>query len=776
MLAMLCLAGRAGWAELALEHVSIRQDRYTIPTDQWQWAEAWSEIRQYFPRYFKSAGTLHMFVRNTGSDPIVISTLEFNSQPIADVTVRPDYAGPVIWYRSNPEILQPGEFGMIYVRLREVSDEPVALAIRPDSGQPITAQFNSGHKDTIRLGFVGFSQQIDRIYAYVNNWGQASVSLDKVYLDGRDVTAQSTITNPELADGPALVEIALSDALAAGSFYCLKVVARDGTTAMSQVRARDAKFYLGIVQGQTPVHDYYARFFNTLYRLHGSHPTAPDWWDVENEVAKLGFTITQPAPTEEAAIAGATVPPGRIIYNGHDEPDAHEPSGLEYMLRCGINAMPLVEVPMRFQRRLDPYHDTMSLLDRTYAPMNWLTYGELPDIVMNDCYTPTRWMGYDLQAIPNQVQAVIEATSPRPAHMMLWGCMNTGYPMRRSPTPQENDMSVHYTIGEGAKGLFYFLDWNSYPTVFEGGYYVGAPRTGMLWRQMGRANAEITRLSSLLAIGHPFQIATSDNDMLYARSLLCGQDNFVVVLVNRNHRIHGGDRFTKQPHIFPVEQAAVELAIPSWFDLKTAVQVTYDGCREVELQSASLTRTRRFHVEDLETSMVIVLSQNPNIADQLTVPAEQYQAMLNAEIPTYVTDNAPIPDTQTDSVITIEQAAIEEGSLTLDLDNADTIAFAQAIETVGQLRLEPGEWLGLFTDRDWHGEASIVFAVDSPVPLTQVSARLRSMTPNFAACANNVIGLSLDGTSWREDCSFKMEWNGGFANNEYLNTTIARQR
>ena len=140
MLAILAFSSVATWAEIVLDHASIRQDRYTIPVDQWQWAEAWGEIRQYFPRYYRPAGTVHVFVQNTGSDPVDISNLEFNGQPIADVATRPDYAGPVIWYRSNPATLQPGEFGMVYVRLREVNDEPIEITIRPSTGSPVTAQ------------------------------------------------------------------------------------------------------------------------------------------------------------------------------------------------------------------------------------------------------------------------------------------------------------------------------------------------------------------------------------------------------------------------------------------------------------------------------------------------------------------------------------------------------------------------------------------------------------------------------------------------------------
>ena len=769
----ICLFCTMCSGQLNLEEAFIRQDRYSIPAEHWQWAEGWNEIRQYFPRYFQPSGTLHIFVRNTGVDPIDIRNLGFNGQPIEHVTTRTDYAGPVIWYRSNPEVLRPGEIGMVYVRLRASSHEDITITVAAQSAHAIDAVVSSEDVDRIRFGYVGFNHQISKIYAYVEHWQGDCGELKSVYLDGQDVTSQSEIINACMESGPGLVEIALEEALVSGSFHCLKVVTKDGAAAISQVRARDHKFYLGMVQGQTPLQEYYAKFFNALYRLHGSHPTEPNWWDEDSELARLGFTVIQPGPSGEAILAGATVPVGRIIYtSATDEPDAHEPAGLEYMARCGINAMRRVEPAMRLQRQLDPHHDTMVLVDRTYAPLNWLTYGELPDILMHDCYAPTPWMGYDLQVVPNEVQAVVEAASPRPVHMMLWGTMNTGYRMLRSPTPQENDMSVHYAIGEGAKGIYYFLDWNSYPVVAEGGYFVGAPRTNMLWHQMGRVNAEITRVSSLLSIGHSFQIAASDNDMLHARSLLCGQDNFIIVLVNRNHRIHTNIRYTKPPHIFPVKHATVEIDIPDWFDLQKAVQVKADSCSDVSLEDVSFSSKKRLVVNNLETSMVLVLSQNPNITDQLAVPKQQYQALLGSEVPAYRANNQAISDMHEDNVITLDDATIASQSLTLDLCDSDVLMQAQSIETVGKLHLESGQWLGLFTDEDWHGESAIIFAVESATPLSQVTASLRSKTPNFTACANNVIGLSLDGQKWSQDCSFKMQWNGGYSN-ETLDSVLS---
>ena len=598
------------------------------------------------------------------------------------------------------------------------------------------------------------------MYIYADNLTDSDLLVDGVYLDGVDLTGSSDFINADFEGGTALIETQLDTPLDYGSFHCLRVTTKQGPVAMHQIRARDARFYLGMVGGD--IGRYRVKFFNTIYELHGNHPAEPNWWDPESNVAQWGFRYIRPGTTEAVTKAGATVPPGAIIYTGKDEPDAHEGSTLPYMQRCGVNAMQLVEPPMKLQRRHDPYHDTMILIDRTYAPMNWYTYGELPDILMNDCYAPSQWMGYELTPLyPVTVRTVMHAAAPRPVHMMLWGGMNTGYPMRRASTPEENDMMVHHVIGEGAKGVYYF-QWNCYPQVFEGGYFIGAPRATMQWKNIGRMNAEITRLAPLLSRGYPFQIARSDNDMLQVRSLLCGKDSFVVVCVNTNHRIHANDRYTKQPHIVPVNAAVVSIDLPDWFKAKAAVQVAYDGAKPVELGGKLFSRTRTLHIADLKTSMVVVISSNPDIAQLLTVPEEQYAALLESEKPTYVTASPAIADcSRPDSVINLDELASGALSVTLHLTDSETLARASRITTTGELRLEEGKWLGLFTPRDWHGQAEIVFAVSSATPFAEITATLDSSTPNFAACANNVVGLSIDGIHYVEDCSFRMDWNGG---------------
>lgn len=760
-LLLLCLLGSictTAEAEIVIDQSTIRQDVYPLSEKQWQWGEAWGEQRQYFPRYFKPSATIHLFVHNAGNEEVSIESLEFNGVPIKDVTTRADYAGPVIWYRINPEKLKPGQHGMVYVRLRDLPKSPAKIALKTSQGKRLTVTLKPEDIQQIRLAYVGFSKSIDKLYVYVEKLDESEQSIRSIILDGKDVTGRSLVFNGNFETGLSLIEVSLDTPLSYGNYHSIRVETQQGSVAMHQVRARDNRFLIGMVGGNYKA--YYSKFFNMVYRLHGSFPKKQNWWDENADYAKLGFTILQPAPSDEAIKAGATAPAGRIIYGNVDEPDAHEPAGLEYMLRSGINIMRQVEPVMRRQRSGDLNHETAVMIDRTYAPMNWLNYGEVPDLVFNDIYAPTQWGGYSLEVFGHTMDALRSAVSPRPTHIMLWGGMNTGYPMRRSVTPEENDMSVHYVIGGGAKGLHYFLDWNSFPTKLEGGYFVGAPRTNMLWKGMGRVNAKLTRIGRLLAIGHPIPIVESNSGELWARSILCGKDNIVLVMVNRNHRINVEDRLTKQPHVHPVDKAEVSIDLPDWFKVASAVQVKHDGVYPIKLTGQG--QKRRLTVKNLRTSMVCLLSQNPNIADSLQLDEKQYAAMLESEKPLLVTDNAPVENLQDgEAVIRLSDADLKAGKFTLDLTDSAVLAKATKIDTEGALKLLPGKWLGLFPRKNWHGKSEIVFKIHSDKPLRKASAKLLSQTPNFAACANNTVGISFDGKKYVNDCSFKTNWNGG---------------
>lgn len=756
------------WGGLELDHATVRVDQYPVPVEDWSWMEAWGMYCQYFPDYFKKGATIHCFVRNTGTEAIDISELHLDGKTIEEVTTVPEALRPVIWHRINPETIEAGQSAMVYIRLRDVPTTPLRVTVSPSEGPAVETTLGPGDAERIRLAYVGFNAGMNRLYTYVEPLADGPLTVDKVFLDGKEVTAASHVLNETFVGGRvALVETVLADPPAYGSFHVLKVTTQQGPIAAHQVRVHDGKFLLGMVGGNKP--KCHQKFFNMSYNLHGAHPDKPGWWDPESEDARLDYVTLTPGPTEAVAAAGATVPPGHIIYGNVDEPDAHEPGPGAYMERCGINIMRQVEPAMRFQRRLDPHHLTAVLIDRTYAPRNWLDYGEVPDLPFHDIYVPTQWHGYSMGVFAPTMDAFLAATAPRPTHIMLFGCINTGHMVRRAPTPEENDLSVHYVIGCGGKGIHYFLDWNSYPTVFEGGYYISALRTGMLWKNMGRMNAELTRLAPLLSIGHSFDAVEVDNPDIWARSLLCGPDSLVVVLVNDTYQEYpnvpnlGGAGY----QLYPTGPATVSLDLPPWLTGARAYDVSWDGVTPVSMTDGTIA------IESLATSKVLVISKDPDITQTLALDPDRLRALRESEIPRYSTSNDPIPDRRNpNAVIAIDDAAFAAGRYVLDLTREQTLANAVSVATTGRLCLEPGEWLGLFPPDGKAGESKLVFTLQTPEPPKKVTAALVSETLNLAACARNVIGISTNGINYaRTDTYHLKTWNGGASGERLAATT-----
>lgn len=90
-----------------------------------------------------------------------------------------------------------------------------------------------------------------------------------------------------------------------------------------------------------------------------------------------------------------------------------------------------------------------------------------------------------------------------------------------------------YALGSGVKGVMYFADWDPKP-----------PSTGLtgvfhnrpLWDEMGRINWDIRALAPYLAVGCPAGPPV-ENDKVWYRSLMCGSDTMVVVVINKGHHI-----------------------------------------------------------------------------------------------------------------------------------------------------------------------------------------------------------------------------------------------
>ncbi len=739
--ALILVFAAAALAALEITGVKLRNDIYPLEIDEFQWVEGWGEQNQFFPRYFKPAATLQIAFRNDTGEAIGVADLTFAGRPIDAVTTHPEYAGPVIWHRSIPETVPPGGTAQLAIRLREAVAAPFEVGF---NGTSVTVA--PAMAEAIRILYVGFNAERDRLTVFVDALGGAG-KLTGFTVDGREVAA--AIRNSEFAGGnPALATIELAAPLAYGGWFILEARAEKAAT-FEQVRVRDDFFPVGIIGGNPD--DHRRAGFNFLYNLHGGAavPELP------------GFARLSPADNPEALEALAATRPGPAYFLGNvDEPDAREPAGLPYMERSGINAMRQVEPLMALQRRHDPAHLTALMIDRTYAPLNWYIYGQLPDLPFNDCYVPTIFHGYDSETVARTASTLLAAVAPRPPQMMLWTALNTAHSPRVT-TPLENELQVHYTLGSGLKGLHYFIDWTSYPNLSEGGYYIGVSRVGPLWRSVARGNALADRLKALLNVAYPWRAASCDRpDEVWCQTLLAGEDSLIVTIVNRRVRVNALDRM-KFVHSTPVRAAKVTVTLPEWFDAAVVCRVDWDRVTPVAAERDG--RTLTLAVDELEAGRVLVISRDPAIAGRLAgdVALQSGVAALQR------VDAIPAGEIVAARPRDLSRTIVLDAETVLDFTDPATLELAAEIRLDnavlercdGGVALRPG-------GEAREARAEILFAVEAPAGC---AAELRGRTFSLGYLASLQLGAAaVTAGNFTNDTSLKPLWYRGEGSQEFL--------
>jgi hypothetical protein len=228
---------------------------------------------------------------------------------------------------------------------------------------------------------------------------------------------------------------------------------------------------------------------------------------------------------------------GNLFYYNKDEPDAHdvEFDGVPYMDRLGLYAQP--EVLPRFweQYDADPRTPALLLVNNTYKPLNYYVYGQCVDIYCSDPYVPLG--GDQCEYIARALECARDASAPCPTTACLWITTEAPPPYKRAqarpPTPEEERLMAFYALGAGVKGVMYFADWDPKDTSLG----VTSPyHNRPLWDEMGRINADIAALAPYLAVGCPAG-PMLENDKVWYRSIMCGSDKMVVIVVNKGHHI-----------------------------------------------------------------------------------------------------------------------------------------------------------------------------------------------------------------------------------------------
>ena len=518
----LCFAATVdGWTII---DASWRPDRNPWAQKQvWEgypWTEGWGYKEQFWPKYFKASGSLHVILRNETLSPARLQLDDIDGVELGNAVTNRDQVGRIIWRNFFPREVKPGGWVECILRLRTEPTDDVKLGLTAgDRRVELTIPIKPRKA---RIESISFSPATDRIHIYVRGLDGSRPQAKSLRLDGVAV-------RPALTPGPAGSSLVLTEAKLRspwqwGTYHLVEVVLANGTVLAYPIRAWDSYFAIGLFGDTTTerVKDAVQHGFNT-------YVASP----MGGGLDQVGVNYIPGKPGGRIRTRTQT---GTLFYYNLDEPDAHDGEGapgLPYMDRLGFYAQ--TEVLARYweeQYDVDPSTPALLLVDGTYKPAQWYVYGQCCDVFATDPYVPLG--GDQLDYVAHALEVARDGGAPNPPIATIWA-INEDVPAKRprdrAPTPQEERMMVFYALGAGSKGLLYFADRDG-----RSGEPTGVSHNQPVWAEIGKINADVKVLAPYLARSCPAGVPVED-EQVWVRHLMSGANAMVTIVVNKGHFI-----------------------------------------------------------------------------------------------------------------------------------------------------------------------------------------------------------------------------------------------
>ena len=562
------------------------------PWEGFRWAEGWREAEQFYPKYFKPSGSIHLILRNVSETTGNLRLSHYDSSPLEEVIMTPLQSGQIIWNTVQPESVVPGEWVECIIRLRSIPLHPVTLTF--DTGNDpfkITVDFEAS---PYRFESVSFSPNIDRIFLYIRDLRGNEVPAGKFFLNDKEIPEAQWAVGPKFS-GVSLVEVPLESPLEYGHYQLLEVRMPDGEILAQPIRAWDNHFCIGLFGPAKPddVKDARQHGFDTYFTWAGNETLDEFGMNYIAQNFDSGKTRTKKTS-------------GMLMYYNIDEPDAHDwkpGKELPYMDRLGVNAEMKVIPQIKALRAARPTVPDLLLVNNTYKPLNWYVYGQIPDVYSTDPYVP--FSGDQLERVPSSLTVARDACAPAPLVAVLWGTHIEGAKFsKRMASPKEERMMVFYALGCGVKGIGYFADIGA--KTNEGQFHALSDNEA-LWEEVGAINRDVRALAPFLSRGCLLPVSSS-NDRVWVRTLMCGRDRLLVIAVNKDHYIGYNTNNNFAWHNV-TKNVEITLPIPERFD-NCSVSELRDGVLK-PFETLPQREVVTLEIDKLDTARAFIL-QNHN--------------------------------------------------------------------------------------------------------------------------------------------------------------------
>jgi hypothetical protein len=202
---------------------------------------------------FSTHGAIELYVRNVGDCPAELESISLNGRLI-EVEGQRD---PVAWYEQRPIRINPGEVGLVLMRMRGLPEKMGDIVMRDPSARPafyVTANWNNGASrkfkvpfngqvEPFQVNFMSFSQDLKSMWVYLqnNDWihndKKVPIKLRKVLVNGKDVTSRTVFGEKTLTDNIVPLAIKLDEPLPLRRDVTVLVQSLDGRWTGHNLRA-----------------------------------------------------------------------------------------------------------------------------------------------------------------------------------------------------------------------------------------------------------------------------------------------------------------------------------------------------------------------------------------------------------------------------------------------------------------------------------------------------------------------------------------------------------
>ncbi len=581
--ALLCSAALAAvTVDSAYVHVDVGK--------KYAWTEGAPGITD-FAATDRRAGLLIVTVRNDGPAAVPVQAQSLNGQPLQ--ALRDNEKHEVIWWRTFPNPVPAKGLAEISVRLRYPLTVDATLTLQAGA-QQLQAKIPAT-SPPFRIETVSWRDGGKIVWLVARQMADKPGKIVKVLLDGQDVTKQASIPAPGFAHGLCPIELRVSQPLAKGSFHTYALVSDTGQKVACTLRTLDEFMQLGLY-GPADLDRAVKTGLNAV-----THFGTQDRDSLDRFLSygmRNGFYVRgRPDPR-------VVKHPATYAYYLHDEPDCWDYSSGDWPhpLRIGYRAPDCIR-DMDECLAADPVTPVSITLDLTYKPANYYVYAPIPDIVTPDCYPLT--IGQPLTWVREVTETCRFAAGPRRVDIVpqvdYEDRSKAEMKFRRPPFDREVIIQYLYALGAGARG---FSGWEWFDEKSDFAVFHGAPNYPDVMHALTETFARFKLLEPLILQAHPAEIATCANPKVWIKTLVCGLDAVLIVLVNDDY-----ESLPTDFRVSPQENVKVRLPKLPWLK-PTAAAVAHSG----ELQRLTLSNAGEaceVVLPRLDTGEIILLARDP---------------------------------------------------------------------------------------------------------------------------------------------------------------------